>query len=98
MLEPSTPAEGRTVIQLAYGLAERIKTPVAVRITQAMAIDRQPVTPPLVAPQSRAPARFQRQEDRWTVTPTFVVSYHQKLIETLQSVQAEFEEFRPEPG
>jgi indolepyruvate ferredoxin oxidoreductase alpha subunit len=92
MLEPSTPVEGRMVIQLAYELAERIKTPVAVRITQAMAIDKQPVASPLIASQSRAPARFQRQEDRWTVTPTFVVSYHQKLIETLQSVQAEFED------
>jgi len=93
MLEPSTPAEGRTVIQRAYELSERIKTPVAVRITQAMAIGKGPAASPLQAPQSRTPARFRRQEDRWTVTPTFVVSYHQKLVETLRSVQAEFEDW-----
>jgi indolepyruvate ferredoxin oxidoreductase alpha subunit len=93
MLEPSTPAEGRTVIQRAYELAEHIKTPVAVRITQAMASGKAPVASPLQPPQSQAPARFRRQEDRWTVTPTFVVSYHQRLVETLQSVQADFEDW-----
>lgn len=93
MLEPSMPAEGRSVIQLAYELAERIKTPVAVRITQANAIDKQRAASPLAIPQSRTPARFQREEDRWTVTPTFVVSYHQKLIETLKAVQVDFEDW-----
>jgi len=93
MLEPSTPGEGRRVIKLAYELAERIKTPVAVRVTQAMSKDMQVTSHPLTPSVTLTQARFQRQDDRWTVTPTFVVSYHQKLIDTLQSVRVEFEDW-----
>ncbi|MGW8252145.1 MAG: hypothetical protein ACWGO1_16005, partial [Anaerolineales bacterium] len=93
LLEPTTVAEGRSLVKLAYELSERIHTPVAVRITQPAVKDTQVVQQPLTPPAQLANASFKRQEDRWTVTPTFVVSYHQKLIETLRSVQAEFEDW-----
>jgi indolepyruvate ferredoxin oxidoreductase alpha subunit len=91
MLEPSTPADGRRVMRLAFDLAERIKTPVAVRATYAMSKDQEAVLAPLAIPSSPPAARFQRQEDRWTVTPNVVVSYHQRLVDIIKSVQSEFE-------
>jgi indolepyruvate ferredoxin oxidoreductase alpha subunit len=91
MLEPSTPAEGRRVMHLAYELSEKIKTPVAVRVTFAMSKDDEKTSIPLTPPDSIPRAHFERQEDRWTITPTFVVSYHQQLVRKLKSVQDEFE-------
>jgi indolepyruvate ferredoxin oxidoreductase alpha subunit len=90
LLEPTSPADGREVMKQAFELSERIRTPVAVRITQPMVKDMAGMVARLVPPSTTVPARFKRQEDRWTVTPTFVVSYHQKLIETMRSVQADF--------
>jgi indolepyruvate ferredoxin oxidoreductase, alpha subunit len=91
MLEPSTPADGRRVIHYAYELSEKIKTPVAVRVTFAMSKDDGTTSIPLTPPESIPQAHFERQEDRWTVTPTFVVSFHQQLIKKMKRIQAEFE-------
>lgn len=91
MLEPSTPAEGRRVIQQAFALSERIRTPVVVRVSQGMAKDGELIHSSLSSPKSLPTARFQRQADRWTVIPNLVVRYHQRLIDTLKDVQAEFE-------
>jgi indolepyruvate ferredoxin oxidoreductase, alpha subunit len=93
LLEPSTVAEGRSVVKLAFKLSERIHTPVAVRITQPMMKDTQAIHQSLNLSSGLTRANFERQEDRWTVTPSFVVSYHQKLVETMHSVQAEFEDW-----
>ena len=91
MLEPSTPADGRRVMHLAFQLSERIKTPVVVRVTYAISKDQESVHTPLVIPTDVPSAKFKRQEDRWTVTPNLVVSYHQRLINTIKSVQSDFE-------
>jgi indolepyruvate ferredoxin oxidoreductase alpha subunit len=91
MLEPSTPADGRRVMRLAFELAERIKTPVAVRATYAMSKDQETVHTPLLIPARLPAVNFQRQEDRWTVTPNVVVSYHQRLVDIIKTVCNEFE-------
>ncbi len=93
LLEPCTPAEGRRVMKLAYELSEQIRTPVAVRLVQPMMGDTEQIEQPLSPPAVLAQPRFTRQEDRWTVIPTFVVDYHQRLIDAMRSVQAEFEDW-----
>lgn len=91
MLEPSTPADGRRVMLQAFQLSERIKTPVVVRVTYAISKDQESVHTPLVIPPDLPSATFKRQEDRWIVTPNLVVSYHQRLINIIKSVQSDFE-------
>lgn len=48
---------------------------------------------PLNIPADLTQASFQRQEKRWTVIPTLVMSYHQKLIDTMRSVKTDFEDW-----
>ena len=91
LIEPSTPAEGRQVMSRAFQLSERFKTPVALRVTYAMSKDLEQIQRPLFPPASVPTAQFMRQEDRWTVTPAFVVRYHQKLLDNLKLVRSEFE-------
>ncbi len=93
LLEPCTPAEGRRVMKLAYELSERIRTPVAVRLIHPMMGDIERTEQPLSPPAVLAQPGFKRQEDRWTVIPTFVVDYHQRLIDAMRLVQTEFEEW-----
>lgn len=91
LLEPSTPAEARRLMQEAFELSERACVPVVVRITRAFVKQMGPLDHPLTPAHSLPAAHFERQTDRWTVLPIHVVDYHLRLKRTLAHVQAEFE-------
>ncbi len=91
LLEPTSAAEGRSLMGQAFELSERYQVPVAVRITRALALEEVTLAPSLATGWVPRPARFERQGDRFNVLPVHVVDYHQRLQTKLQGVRAEFE-------
>jgi indolepyruvate ferredoxin oxidoreductase alpha subunit len=91
LLEPTSVAECRGMVALAFGLSERYQIPVALRMTRALALEEEELDAAPVARQNPKPARFARQGDRFNVLPVHVVAYHQQLQTKLQDLQAKFE-------
>jgi indolepyruvate ferredoxin oxidoreductase alpha subunit len=93
LLEPTSVPHAWTTIGYAFRLSERMGLPVMVRITRAFVLAEADLGS---APSTRgfpasAPPSFQREPMRWIVLPINVVSYHRRLHERLETVQAELE-------
>ena len=91
LLETTSLEDAQAAMREAFGLSERFRVPVAVRITRALAQGRIAHQPPPA--QGRSPRRgsFEREPDRFNVLPVHVVEFHRKLHETLDGVQVAFE-------
>jgi indolepyruvate ferredoxin oxidoreductase alpha subunit len=92
LLEPTSLTDAQPVMQYAFDVSERYRIPIAVRMTQALALERAAYAPPpLPAPGPRQGA-FERQGDRFNVLPVRVVDMHRDLHAALDGVQALFED------
>jgi indolepyruvate ferredoxin oxidoreductase alpha subunit len=89
LLEPTTTAEAQAVMREAFRLSEELGLPVIVRVTRALTSSV--VVTQQAAPIPPQPLDYQREFMRWVVLPINVVPYHQRLLEILDGVRAEFE-------
>ncbi len=93
VFDPSSPAEARQMVGVAFDFSERFGLPVILRPTtrlchavQSLTVpDELPAAPPL--PKSG----FRRDASRWAATPKFRVSLLRDLTGKLQEVAAGFE-------
>jgi indolepyruvate ferredoxin oxidoreductase, alpha subunit len=92
LLEPLSAAEARAMMSYAFSLSERHRVPVAVRVTRALSDEPAGSWQPPLVEREPGIAHFQRQGDRFNVLPVHVVEFHQRLLNTLARVGAEFED------
>jgi indolepyruvate ferredoxin oxidoreductase alpha subunit len=91
LVEPTSVTEALAVMRHAFDISERFRTPVAIRITRALASDHAgPPSVPAATPDPH-PAVFQRQGDRFNVLPIHVVDFHRSLQDTMDRLLTEFE-------
>ena len=93
LLEPTSPKDAQAVMREAFGLSERFRVPVAVRITRALVLERGAHSPPPLPERSPHQGKFERQGDRFNVLPVHVVNFHRDLHKAVDSVQAAFEDW-----
>jgi indolepyruvate ferredoxin oxidoreductase alpha subunit len=88
VLDPSTPAEARSMARGALVLSERFQLPVMLRSVTRLSHARQdlPVAP--VRLSEPPPARFVRDVTRWAATPRFRHVLHRKLNAKLDRMAA----------
>ncbi|MBN1580335.1 MAG: indolepyruvate oxidoreductase, partial [Anaerolineae bacterium] len=94
VLDPSTPAEARAMVEYAFELSERFGLPVILRPTtrlcharQSLAVDDTP------ALDTGVPSvKFHKDPARWSATPRMRYRLHVELNEKLRRVEAEFAE------
>lgn len=83
VLDPSSPAQAREMIHLAYELSETFSLPVMVRPTTRVCHARQDVA--LEVPvRLRRRASFERNPSRWAATPRHRLTLHKELEEKLE--------------
>lgn len=91
LLEPTSVSDARAAVRQAFQLSEEMGLPVIVRVTRALVLAEEA---DLVEEeiQTTPPPSFQRESMRWVVLPINVVSYHRRLLQRLDEVQARFED------
>jgi indolepyruvate ferredoxin oxidoreductase alpha subunit len=91
LLEPTSVSDARAAVRQAFQLSEEMGLPVIVRVTRALVLAEEA---DLIEEeiQTTPPPSFQRESMRWVVLPINVVSYHRRLIQRLDEVQARFED------
>lgn len=93
VLDPSSPAEAKAMIEPAYTLSEKYEMNVVLRPTTRICHSRQSVELKEIKNQDREPA-FKPNPARWIGTPNFMPALHTKLNENLVAIAAE-EEWQP---
>jgi indolepyruvate ferredoxin oxidoreductase alpha subunit len=91
MLEPATVTEARAMMAEAFRLSEKLRLPVMVRITRALAQREVPASRMIQGDPLPSPPDYQRESMRYVVLPVNVVPYHRRLLEQLDAVRARFE-------
>lgn len=91
LLEPTSVTDASEAMHQAFALSEEVGLPVMVRVVRALVLA--PV-PALVEEELPLPPRrgFQREYMRWVVLPVNVVPNHQRLVQRLDTLQAQFED------
>ena len=94
VLDPSTPAEARAMVEAAFVLSERFSTPVILRPTTRLchalqSLDTSPASQPSDAV---SPVRFRKEPTRWTATPRLRNRLHVELNRKLKEIEAAFEQ------
>ncbi len=85
VFDPSSPAEAKQMVEIAYQLSEKYEIPVMLRPTTRICHARQNVTcePPQIEERK---AHFEKDPGRWVATPAFLPALHQKLNDKLVSI------------
>lgn len=91
MLEPATVAEAHAMMAEAFRMSEELRLPVMVRITRALAQREVPASHVTQSAPLLPPPDYRREWMRYVVLPVNVVPYHQRLLEQLDVVRAQFE-------
>ena len=94
LLEPASVSDAQAAMHYAFQLSEEMGLPVFVRVTRALVLARETIPIPGVAENfgNQPPPSFQREFMHWVVLPINVVSYHRRLQERLEAIQARFED------
>lgn len=87
VLDPSSPAEAREFVELAYTLSEQFELPVILRPTTRVCHACQDIAPIPPIHQSRT-ASFNKNPQRWAATPKFRYELHLALNEKLSLIAA----------
>ncbi|MBW2519813.1 MAG: 4Fe-4S binding protein [Deltaproteobacteria bacterium] len=88
VLDPSSPAEAKSMVGKAFELSEKYELNVVLRPTTRICHSRQGVA--VSAPVTLArQANFQRDPTRWAATPAFLPQLHRKLNGKLAEVASE---------
>lgn len=93
VLDPSSPAEAKSMIAEAFELSERYELPVILRPTTRVCHARQNVTCLEAAAISKI-SDFKKDPGRWIATPMFLKGLHRALDEKLDRISEE-ERFYP---
>ena len=85
VLDPSSPAEAREFVHLAFALSERYEIPVILRPTTRVCHARQDLDlrPPI--DRSQFPL-FEKDPGRWAATPKFRLQLHRQLNEKIEKI------------
>ncbi|MCK8603815.1 indolepyruvate ferredoxin oxidoreductase subunit alpha [Desulfoferrobacter suflitae] len=91
VLDPTSPAEARQFVRMAYELSEQFEIPVMLRPTTRICHARQDMELPCFSGFRQTPA-FDRNPGRWAATPKFRLMLHHQLNEKIESIaqQAQF--------
>jgi len=94
VLDPTSPAEAKRLVPLAFELSEKYEVNVVLRPTTRICHSRQNVElqPPVTLKRS---ADFRKDPTRWAATPAFLPALHRKLNANLEQIATE-EPFQPE--
>ena len=87
VLDPDSPRQAGQMVDLAYRLSEKVKTPVMIRPTTRVCHSRQDVRPGAVTPVAMVP-KFEKEPSRWAATPKFRYRLHLELEEKLAAMAA----------
>jgi indolepyruvate ferredoxin oxidoreductase alpha subunit len=88
VLDPSSPAQARSLVHEAFDLSEKYEIPVMLRPTTRVCHARQDMQVNPVAPQNRFPL-FEKDPARWAATPKFRLLLHRKLNEKIEKIARE---------
>lgn len=88
VLDPSSPAEAKDMIEPAYALSEKYEVNVVLRPTTRICHSRQSVELKEITNQDRQPA-FEPNPARWIGTPNFMPALHTRLNENLAAIAKE---------
>ncbi|NLD71391.1 MAG: indolepyruvate ferredoxin oxidoreductase subunit alpha [Chloroflexi bacterium] len=89
VVEPTSVAQAAALMAQAFAWSEACGSPVIVRITRALALDRGPTEEPFTLPPPRG--GFLRKRNRWISLPPTAVRKHHMLHARLRQVAAAFE-------
>jgi indolepyruvate ferredoxin oxidoreductase alpha subunit len=94
VLEPTSVGDAQAAMRRAFQLSEGIGLPVIVRVTRALILAEDETQTSEVSEDSRGLVHpsFQREFMRWVVLPVNVLSYHRRLHQRLDAIQARFED------
>jgi indolepyruvate ferredoxin oxidoreductase alpha subunit len=94
VLEPTSVSDAQAAMRQAFQLSEGMGLPVIVRVTRALVLAEEEIQTLEVSEDFRslAPPSYQHEFMRWVVLPINVVSYHRRLHQRLDAVQARFED------
>ncbi|MBN1380407.1 MAG: 4Fe-4S binding protein [Deltaproteobacteria bacterium] len=93
VLDPSSPAESKAMVQTAFDLSEKYEIPVMLRPTTRVCHARQNVSCDEPVFMERTP-RFEKDPGRWIATPQFIPELHRKLNEKIDDI-SKLDDFRP---
>lgn len=85
VLDPSSPAEARDFVQLAYDLSEQYELPVMLRPTTRVCHARQDLELHPFPRQDEHPL-FEKNAPRWAATPKFRLLLHRQLNEKMERI------------
>lgn len=91
VFDPSSPAEARDLISVAYDLSEEFQIPVLFRPTLRICHARQNVTLKKPSVPDRQ-ANFQKNPFRWAATPKFRLDLHHQLNDKLVKIGRKFDD------
>jgi len=94
VLDPSSPADAKQMVEIGYRLSEQFAIPVMLRPTTRVCHARQNVTCGLAGDEARK-AHFEKNPGRWVATPAFIPDLHGKLNDKLAAI-AEDDTFYPQ--
>jgi indolepyruvate ferredoxin oxidoreductase alpha subunit len=92
VLDPASPAEAMSMLNVAFALSERHRLPVILRPTTRVCHGVQSVE--VEEPGAPAPpvsAKFQKDQQRWAATPVHRLKLHHELNAKLAAIEAELE-------
>ncbi len=87
VLDPDSPRQAGEMVDLAYLLSEKVRTPVMIRPTTRVCHSRQDIAPGTVMPHVTTP-NFAKDPSRWAATPKFRYRLHLELEEKLSVMAA----------
>lgn len=88
VLDPTSPAEAKALVPVAFALSEQYEVNVVLRPTTRICHSRQNVAVGAPVYLERS-ADFKKDPTRWAATPAFLPALHRKLNTTLESIAAE---------
>lgn len=94
VLDPSTPAEARSMAALAMEISEKFKIPVILRPAIRVCHGRQNLAWDRL-PEGGGSASFEKNPARWAATPKFRFLLHGELNEKLEKIRRHFETLSP---
>ena len=88
VLDPSSPAEAKQFVPLAFDLSEKYEMNIVLRPTTRICHSRQNVALDKPTTLGRT-ANFQKDPTRWAATPAFLPQLHRKLNANLEKIALE---------
>lgn len=88
VLDPTSPAEARDFIRMAYDISEKYEIPVMLRPTTRICHARQDIELQHFSQFTQSPL-FEKNPSRWAATPKFRLLLHRQLNEKIEKISQE---------